>query len=186
MLLVLETLSPLERAAFVLREVFGFEYDEIADATDRSPAAVRQLVARARNHVQARRPRFERPQEIEEITARFFAAATSGELQPLLDLLAPDVVLLSDGGGKKQAALRPLHGADKVARWLLGVSAKTPDVDAQWVVANGNVSVLLYTDGELDTVGTVYAVDGRITEIYLVRNPDKLTGIGVPREIRAR
>jgi RNA polymerase sigma-70 factor (TIGR02957 family) len=186
MLLVLETLSPLERAAFVLREVFAFEYDEIADATDRSPAAVRQLVARARNHVQARRPRFERPAEIEEITARFFAAASSGEIQPLLDLLAPDVVLLSDGGGKKQAALRPLHGADNVARWLLGVVAKTPNVDARWVVANGNVSVLLYADGELDSVGTVYAVDGKITEIYLVRNPDKLTGIGVPRVISAR
>jgi RNA polymerase sigma-70 factor (TIGR02957 family) len=186
MLLVLETLSPLERAAFVLREVFAFEYDEIADATDRSPAAVRQLVARARNHVQARRPRFERPAEIEEITAQFFAAASSGEIQPLLDLLAPDVVLLSDGGGKKQAALRPLHGADNVARWLLGVVAKTPNVDARWVVANGNVSVLLYADGELDSVGTVYAVDGKITEIYLVRNPDKLTGIGVPRVISAR
>jgi RNA polymerase sigma-70 factor (ECF subfamily) len=96
------------------------------------------------------------------------------------------VVLLSDGGGKKQAALRPLHGADKVARWLVGVGAKTPISDARWVVANGQVSVLLYVDGELDSVGTVYAVDGKITEIYLVRNPDKLTGIGVPREIRAR
>jgi AhpD family alkylhydroperoxidase len=83
-------------------------------------------------------------------------------------------------------ALRPLHGADKVARWLVGVGAKTPISDARWVVANGNVSVLLYVDGELDSVGTVYAVDGKITEIYLVRNPDKLTGIGVPREIRAR
>jgi RNA polymerase sigma-70 factor (TIGR02957 family) len=186
MLLVLETLTPLERAAFVLREVFDFGYDEIAAAIDRTPAAVRQLVARARNHVQARRPRFERPAEIEEITGRFLAAAATGEIQPLLDDLAPDVVLLSDGGGKKQAALRPLHGADKVARWLVGVGAKTPISDARWVVANGQVSVLLYVDGELDSVGTVYAVDGKITEIYLVRNPDKLTGIGVPREIRAR
>jgi RNA polymerase sigma-70 factor (TIGR02957 family) len=186
MLLVLETLTPLERAAFVLREVFAFEYDEIADATDRTPAAVRQLVARARNHVQARRPRFERPAEIEEITARFFAAASSGEIQPLLDLLAPDVVLLSDGGGKKKAALRPLHGADNVARWLIAVSATSPVIDARWVVANGNVSVLLYADGELDAIGTVYTVDGKITEIYLVRNPDKLAGIGVPREISAR
>jgi RNA polymerase sigma-70 factor (TIGR02957 family) len=186
MLLVLETLSPLERAAFVLREVFGFEYDEIAEATDRSPAAVRQLVARARNHVQARRPRFERPAEIEEISARFFAAAAGGEIQPLLDLLAPDVVLLSDGGGKKQAALRPIHGPDKVARWLLGVAEKTPVGDAKWVVANGNVAVLLYVDGELDSVGTLYATDGKVTEIYLVRNPDKLAGITVPRQISAR
>ena len=183
MLLVLETLSPLERAAFVLREVFGFEYDEIADATDRSPAAVRQLVARARNHVQARRPRFERPAEVEEITARFLLAAQSGEIQQLLDVLAPDVVLLSDGGGKKQAALRPLHGADNVARWLLGVLRKTPVGEARWVVANGQVAVMLYVDGELDSVGTVYTAEGKITEIYLVRNPDKLTGIGVSREI---
>ena len=186
MLLVLETLSPLERAAFVLREVFGFEYEEIAAATDRTPAAVRQLVARARNHVQARRPRFERPAETEEITGRFFAAVAGGEIQPLMDMLAPDVVLLSDGGGKKQAALRPLHGPDKVARWLLGVTERTPVTDAKWVVANGNIAMLLYADGELDTIGTLYAVDGRITEIYLVRNPDKLVGIGVPREIRAR
>jgi RNA polymerase sigma-70 factor (ECF subfamily) len=183
MLLVLETLSPLERAAFVLREVFGFEYAEIAAATDRSTAAVRQLVTRARNHVQARRPRFERPAEVEEITARFFAATASGELQPLLDLLAPDVVLLSDGGGKKQAALRPLHGPDNVARWLLAVNAKTTVSDVRWVVANGNVAIALYVDGELDSLGTLEATDGLITQIYLVRNPDKLTGIDVPRTI---
>jgi RNA polymerase sigma-70 factor (TIGR02957 family) len=186
MLLVLETLSPLERAAFVLREVFGFGYAEIADATDRTPAAVRQLVARARNHVQARRPRFESPAEIEEVTARFLAAASSGEVQPLLDLLAPDVVLLSDGGGKKQAALRPLRGADHVARWLIAVTTKSPVSDVRWVVANGNVSVALHVDGELDSVATVYVVDGKISEIYLVRNPDKLTGIDVPRQISAR
>lgn len=186
MLLVLETLSPLERAAFVLREVFGFEYAEIADATDRSPAAVRQLVARARNHVQARRPRFERPAEIEEITTRFFTAAGTGDIQQLLDLMAPDVVLLSDGGGKKRAALRPLHGADKVARWLLGVSAKTPVTDVRWVVANGNLSVLLYTEDGLDSVCTLYAMDGKITEIYLVRNPDKLRDLDIPRQISAR
>jgi RNA polymerase sigma-70 factor (ECF subfamily) len=185
MLLVLETLSPLERAAFVLREVFGFEYAEIAEATDRTPAAVRQLVARARNHVEARRPRFERPAEIEEITARFFTAASTGDIQQLLDLLAPDVVLLSDGGGKKRAALRPLHGAESVARWLIGVSVKTPVVDARWVVANGNVALLMYTDDGLDSIGTVYAVDGRITEIYLVRNPDKLVGLDIPRQISA-
>jgi RNA polymerase sigma-70 factor (ECF subfamily) len=183
MLLVLETLSPLERAAFVLREVFGFEYAEIAEATDRSQAAVRQLVARARNHVQARRPRFEPPAEVEEITARFLLAAQSGEIQQLLDVLAPDVVLLSDGGGKKQAALRPLHGADNVARWLLGVVRRTPVVETRWTVANGQVAVLLYTEGELDTIGTVHTKDGKVTEIYLVRNPDKLTGISVPREI---
>jgi len=186
MLLVLETLSPLERAAFVLREVFAFEYDEIAAALDRKPAAVRQLVARARNHVEARRPRFERPAETEEITARFFTAASTGDVQQLLDLLAPDVVLLSDGGGKKQAALQPLHGAAKVARWLVGVSAKTPVTDVRWIVANGNLSLVLYAEDGLDSVGTLYAVDGKITEIYLVRNPDKLRDLDVPRQISAR
>jgi RNA polymerase sigma-70 factor (TIGR02957 family) len=186
MLLVLETLSPLERAAFVLREVFAFEYDEIAAALDRKPAAVRQLVARARNHVEARRPRFERPAETEEITARFFTAASTGDVQQLLDLLAPDVVLLSDGGGKKQAALQPLHGAAKVARWLVGVSAKTPVTDVRWIVANGNLSLILYAEDGLDSVGTLYAVDGKITEIYLVRNPDKLRDLDVPRQISAR
>jgi RNA polymerase sigma-70 factor (ECF subfamily) len=173
----------LERAAFVLREVFGFEYPEIAAATDRTPAAVRQLVARARNHVEARRPRFERPSDARQVTAKFIAAASSGEIQPLLDLLAPDVVLLSDGGGKKQAALRPLRGAEKVARWLLGVTSKTPLEDVRWVVANGHASVLLYAGGELDSIGTVYAVDGKVSEIYLLRNPDKLTGVDTVREV---
>jgi RNA polymerase sigma-70 factor (TIGR02957 family) len=186
MLLVLETLTPLERAAFVLREVFGFEYDEIAAAIDRTPAAVRQLVSRARNHVQARRPRVEPSSEAQEITARFLEAASTGEIQPLLDLLAPDVVLLSDGGGKKQAALRPIHGADKVARWLTGVMAKSGDVGVEWTTANGNVAVLLYSDGELDSIGTVHSEAGLITEIYLVRNPDKLTGVGTRREIRGK
>jgi RNA polymerase sigma-70 factor (ECF subfamily) len=186
MLVVLETLSPLERAVFVLREVFGFEYDEIAAATERTPTAVRQLASRARKHVEARRPRTTVPSDTEEITARFLLAASSGEIQPLMDLLAPDVVLLSDGGGKKQAALRPLHGADKVARWFVGVLRKEADVEfgVEWTHANGHPAALLYADGELDSVGTVYVEDGRITQIYLVRNPDKLAGLGRLREVR--
>jgi RNA polymerase sigma-70 factor (ECF subfamily) len=183
MLLVLETLSPLERAAFVLREVFGFEYAEIAEATDRSQAAVRQLVARARNHVQARRPRFEPPAEVEEITARFLLAAQSGEIQQLLDVLAPDVVLLSDGGGKAKAPLRPIFGAAKVARFLAAVGpqgSQVPGLEAAIVEVNGGPAVAAWTpDGPYMTVQVVVA-DGLIRQVLLLTNPDKLAGIGAP------
>jgi RNA polymerase sigma-70 factor (ECF subfamily) len=121
MLVVLETLTPLERAVFVLREIFGFSYDEVAAATDRTPAAVRQLASRARNHVEARRPRVELPENSQEIIAEFFLAASTGQVEPLLELLAPDVVLRTDGGGIKKAALNPIYGADKVARFLAAV-----------------------------------------------------------------
>jgi RNA polymerase sigma-70 factor (TIGR02957 family) len=183
MLVVLETLSPLERAVFVLREVFAFEYDEIARATDRTPAAVRQLPSRARKHVEAKRPRVERPEDHEEVAARFFMAASTGEIQPLMDLLAPDVVLLSDGGGKKQAALRPIVGADKVARWLRGVMAKEGDFGFEWGTANGAPAIFLYADGELDAIGSVTIVDGKVSQVYIVRNPDKLLSVTEPFDI---
>lgn len=186
MLLVLETLSPLERAAFVLREVFGFEYDEIAAATDRTPAAVRQLVSRARNHVQARRPRFEPPEETERIITEFFAAAATGEVEPLLELLAPDVVLHTDGGGKKKAALNPIHGADKVARFLAATVPQDADLRVELGVVNGSPALFVYLGGDLDTVGTIITDHGKVREIYLVRNPDKLTGTGVPHQISTR
>jgi len=183
MMLVLETLTPLERAAFVLREVFGFEYAEIAAATDRSPAAVRQLVARARNHVQARRPRVDPPADTERVVAEFFAAASTGQVEPLLALMAPDVVLHTDGGGKKKAALRPIFGSDKVARFLTAVVPQDGDVEAELGTVNGSPALFLYLDGELDSVGTVAAEGGLIKEIYLVRNPDKLTDVS-EREVR--
>lgn len=185
MLVVLETLSPLERAVFVLREVFGFEYDEIAVATERSSEAVRQLASRARKHVEARRPRVEVPENSQEIIARFFAAASTGRVEPLLELLAPDVVLHSDGGGLKQAALRPIHGAGKVARFLAAVVPPLEEgVDIAWATVNGADALLLYFDGELDSVGTVIAEAGKVKEIYLVRNPEKLAGVDVRREVR--
>lgn len=185
MLVVLETLSPLERAVFVLREVFGFEYDEIAAATDRTPAAVRQLASRARNHVQARRPRVDAPANTEQIVAEFFAAASTGRVEPLLELLAPDVVLHSDGGGKKKAALHPIHGADKVARFLAAVVPQDAVVDVRTGVVNGAPSLFVYLDGELDSIGTVTTEDGLVKEIFLVRNPDKLVDVA-EREIRGR
>ena len=126
MLVVLETLSPLERAVFVLKEVFDFSYAEIADAVERSESAVRQAGHRARNHVQARRPRFEADRvKKRAVTERFFAATTGGDINELMELLAPDVTLWTDGGGKVRQAMRPIIGAEKVARWLAG-AAKPP------------------------------------------------------------
>lgn len=183
MLVVLETLTPLERAVFVLRETFGFEYAEIATMTDRSEAAVRQLASRARNHVQARRPRMERPVNSEQIIAEFFAAASTGQVEPLLALLAPDVILRTDGGGKKKAALNPIYGADKVARFLAAVVPVGAQLDVEWGTVNGSPAMFLYVDGELDSVGTGLTENGKVKEIYLVRNPDKLVGVGIQREV---
>jgi RNA polymerase sigma-70 factor (ECF subfamily) len=184
MLVVLETLTPLERAVFVLREVFGFEYDEIAAAVDRSPEAVRQLASRARRHVQARRPRVSPPQETAELMTRFFEAAVGGELQPLLDLLAPDVVLLSDGGGVKKANLRPIHGPDKVARFLWSVTPRDAEMSVEWGVVNGAPALFLRIDGDLDSVVTAVVHGGRIEEIYFVRNPEKLRTVHERRHVR--
>ena len=180
MLVVLQTLSPDERAVFVLREVFGFAHDEIASAVDKSPAAVRQILHRARGHVQARRPRFDNdPAESAAVLERFAVASATGDLQALMDVLAPDVVLLSDGGGFKQAALRPIFGSDKVGRWLLGVLAKpTPGVSrTEFGMVNGRPATLVYVDDELDTVGTFECADGLVTGLYLIRNPSKLAKV---------
>ena len=183
MLVVLETLSPLERAVFVLREVFGFEYAEVAEATGRSPDAVRQLASRARKHVQARRPEPRATAETEEVSASFFAAAAGGDLQQLMDLLAPDVVLLSDGGGKAKAALRPIVGADKVARFLLGIRPPEGDFHVEWRPVNGTPSAIVHLGGRLDTVATGVVADGKVVRLYLVRNPDKLTGLRDERAV---
>ena len=181
MLVVLETLSPLERAVFVLREVFGYGYDEIAAATDRSASAVRQLAHRARAHVQERRPRVQPAADAKEVAERFFAAATTGDVQALMDVMSPDVVLLTDGGGKVQAALRPILGAGKVARWLQGVLPEGATITFEWTVANGSPAVLLKLDGQLDTIASLLVIDSRVAEIYMVRNPDKLPSSMEPR-----
>ncbi len=184
MLVVLERLSPVERAVFVLREVFGFEYDEIADATGRTPDAVRQLASRARKHVREQRPQVQPAADPRPVLERFLAAAATGELHPLMDLLAPDVVLLTDGGGKRQAALNPIHGADRVARFLLGVMSKLGGpVSVEWGVVNGTEALLIAVGDELDTVAAAQVSDGRIVDLYFVRNPDKLDGVRVSRTI---
>jgi len=177
MLLVLETLAPTERAVFVLREVFGLEYDEIADAVGRTPATTRQIAHRARAHVAARRPRSVVSEaETRDALEAFRRAVETGDLQGLLDLLAPDVVLLGDGGGIKQAVPRPIVGADKVARLLIGGLARVAGgITMEPVQANGRPALVVRLDGELDSVVAVRIDDGRVTGLYAVRNPEKLS-----------
>ena len=177
MLVVLDSLTPLERAVFVLKDVFDFGYDEVADALGRTPTAVRQLAHRAREHVRARRPGSSTGAEAAAVGAAFFEAVATGELQQLMDLLAPDAVLLSDGGGKKSAALRPITGADKIARFLLGVRSTNPDFEVDWLTVNGAPAVLVSLDGAPDSVFSVRVHDGRVVELFVVRNPEKLAGL---------
>lgn len=173
MLLVLETLSPTERAVFVLREVFDVGYDEIAAAVDKSPAAVRQIAHRARAHVAERRPREDvTTAERDVVLARFLGAAATGDIESLMDVLAPDVVLVTDGGGFRKAALRPIVGREKVIRFLDAVAP--PGVDADLVVVNGRPAVRLVVDGVVDAIGTMLVEGGLVTGLYLVRNPAKL------------
>jgi RNA polymerase sigma-70 factor (ECF subfamily) len=177
MLLVLETLTPTERAVFVLREVFDLDYDEIAEAVDKSPAAVRQIAHRARSHVAARRPRgVVSAAETRHALDAFQRAVETGDLQHLLGILAPDVVFLGDGGGVKQAVLRPVVGVDKVARLLatgLGRIAATASLRPAQV--NGYPALILRLNGEIDSVVAVRIDDGLITGLYAVRNPEKLS-----------
>jgi RNA polymerase sigma-70 factor (ECF subfamily) len=173
MLLVLETLTPTERAVFVLREVFDVEYDEIAAAVAKSPATVRQVAHRARAHVAARRPRgFISVAETRGALEAFQRAIETGDLQRLLDILAPDVVVLGDGGGVVRAALAPVMGADTVAH-LLGRIA--PAASLQLAQVNGHPALIIRLKGKLDTVMAVRIDDGLITGLYAVRNPEKLS-----------
>ena len=179
MMLVVENLSPDERAVFLLREVFGFGHDEIAAAVGKSPAAVRQIAHRARSHVQSRRPGLPGGHtDTVQVVERFMAATSTGDLQGLMDVLAPDVVLLSDGGGKVNAARRPVITADKVARMLVGLGAKaTGTWRLQPAMVNGRFGALVFVDGVLQTVGSLEVQDGLVSTVYLVRNPDKLGGV---------
>jgi RNA polymerase sigma-70 factor (TIGR02957 family) len=173
MLLVLETLTPAERAVFVLREVFDLAYDEIAEAVGKSPAAVRQIAHRARAHVAARRPRgVICPAQTREALKAFQRAIETGDLQRLLDILAPDVILLTDGGGVVQAALAPVAGADTVARVLGRIAAAASLQPAE---VNGHPALIIRLNGEIDTVIAVRVDDGLITGLYAVRNPGKLS-----------
>ncbi|MGW7644671.1 RNA polymerase sigma-70 factor [Streptomyces bobili] len=178
-LVVLEALSPLERAVFVLREAFGYPHADIAAVLDRSESAVRQLAGRARRHVDERRPRYDvDPVQRRELTERFLAAATEGDLEGLLDLLAPDVRLVGDSGGKSKAPLRVLESADHVGRFLVGVSRKgVPDMSVRVLELNGGPAVLILSGGKPDSVLQLDVVDGRVQTVYAVRNPDKLRAL---------
>jgi RNA polymerase sigma-70 factor (ECF subfamily) len=176
MLTVLETLGPTERAVFVLREVFETPYEEIAKAVGKTPAGVRQIAHRAREHVAARRPRARVSRaEQEAVVQRFLAAVGGGDLQKLLDVLSPDVVVVSDGGGVVAAARRPVEGADRVGALLAGLATLAGDFQAMPMWLNGAPAARFELDGELNTVASLEIEDGRITRIYAVRNPEKLT-----------
>ncbi|MFF5212161.1 sigma-70 family RNA polymerase sigma factor [Streptosporangium sp. NPDC000396] len=175
MLLVLETLAPTERAVFVLREVFDLGYEEIAQAVGKSPAAVRQIAHRARAHVAARRPRgVASPAEIRGVLEAFWRAVEMGDVQALLDLLAPDVVFLGDGGGVVRATLEPVVGAGRVARLLGRIAAAVSFQPAQ---VNGHPALIIRLNGGIDTVMAVRIDDGLVTGPYAVRNPEKLSRV---------
>ncbi|MFC8262310.1 RNA polymerase sigma-70 factor [Streptomyces sp. NPDC057291] len=177
MLLVLETLTPTERAVFVLREVFGLEYDEIAEAVGKNPVAIRQIAHRARNHVAARKPRGAVSQaENRAALLAFRRAAETGDLQSLLDLLAPDVVFLSDGGGLVQAALSPVVGAALVANLLtVGLGRIAGSASVQSAQVNGHTALIIRIGWQIEGVLAVRTEDGLITGLYFVRNPEKLS-----------
>jgi len=180
MLVVLETLSPLERAVFVLGDVFGFGHTEIAELIDREPAAVRQLAHRAREHVRARRPRYPAdPATQADVVARFLDAATGGDMAAMMKILAPDVTMWSDSGGQVTAARRPVVGADNVVRWLFGVLSKPQAQGFELEIAtiNGETALLGMVDGEVAGSVQFEVDDGRVTGLRLVLNPDKLGGL---------
>jgi RNA polymerase sigma-70 factor (TIGR02957 family) len=178
MLTVLETLAPAERAVFVLRQVFELPYDEIADAIGKSTAAVRQIARRAREHVAARQPRAQVSRsEQQAVVKRFLVALQTGRVQELMDVMAPDVVLIADGGGRAAAILAPLRGAEPVATLLARANRATAAFDVTSVWLNGAVAGRIEIAGEPSAI-SVAVEDGRVARIYLMRNPRKLTRLG--------
>lgn len=178
-LVVMESLSPLERAVFVLREAFGYPYADIASLLDRGEPAVRQLAGRARRHVEERRPRYEvDPARRRDLTERFLAAAAGGDLAGLMELLAPDVRLVGDSGGKSRAPLRVLEGADHVGRFLHGVAGKgVRDMTVRFLELNAGPALLVLSGGEPDSVVQLGVTAGRVQTVYIIRNPDKLRAL---------
>lgn len=183
MLVLLETLTPEERAVFVLREVFGFGYDDIAEAVGKSVVAVRQVAHRAREHVRARRKRFAPAgaARTARITERFMAAVTTGDMEGMLALLAPDVTWTADSGGKVIAARRPVVGAEKVAALVMGIVGA--DVRFEAVNCNSTPALAAYSGDRLEGVFLADVADDKITHFYAIRNPDKLLALAAPRQI---
>jgi len=197
-LVLLESLTPTERAVFLLHEVFGYGYREIADITGKSEPNCRQILARARHHIDQGKPRFEASrEERDEVARRFLAAAEGGDLSALLELLAPDVTMTGDGGGKAWAVARPVHGRDRVARFMLGLSRLGPKwgvrVEPAWV--NGQPGAVAYdAGGRVVSVLALDIADGLVQAVRSVVNPDKLRHLGAvsdvalrpPRDLRCR
>lgn len=192
LLVVLETLTPLERAVFVLNEAFGFDHAEVAAAVGRSEETVRQAARRARAHVQARRPRFHPDRGRQrEVTEQFLAAAGGGDLNRLMELLAPDVTLWTDGGGKVRQAMRPVSGAERVAAWFAGVATRPyegvdpADMMVELVELNGWAGAVFHGGGRvISTLFLDIDDDGRIVGIHNVANPDKLGAVAAGRTYR--
>ena len=183
MLTVLETLAPTERAVFVLREVFGMPHREIAQAVGKSTAAVRQIARRARDHVAARRPRVQVSRaEQQAVLERFLAALRTGQFQELMEILAPDVVLIADGGGLVPAARTPIHGANLVAQLLARADRVAAAIDTTTMWLNGAPAGRIEVDGRVAAVSLVVD-NGQITRIYAIANPQKLTRLEEPAEL---
>jgi len=179
MLTVLETLTPTERAVFVLREVFDLPFDEIAAATDKSVTAVRQIAHRARSHVAARRPRMDVDRgDQQRVVSQFLSALQTGDLQALMDALAPDAVLIADGGGVVAAVRQPVLGAKKIANLLRGFAEFAPTAVIEAVLVNGAPGARIFLDGAIDTVIGFAFEDGRISRVFAMRNPAKLQRLG--------
>jgi RNA polymerase sigma-70 factor (ECF subfamily) len=191
MLVLLETLTPDERAVFVLREVFGFNHHDIAAAVDKSVATVRQVAHRAREHVQARRKRFEPADAVTtaRITEKFMTAAATGDMGGLLALLAPDATWTADSGGKTIAARQPIVGAEKVAKLVMDLfrpERRTADLRIEFVNCNNTPAMIYFRGDHLEGVFLVETIDGKITNFYAIRNPDKLLAVTDPRQISRR
>jgi RNA polymerase sigma-70 factor (ECF subfamily) len=185
MLTVLETLAPTERVVLVLHEVFDVPYDEIAAAVGKSSATVRQIALRARRHVAARRPRMAVSHtEQQRVVERFLAALTGGDLQGLMDVLAPDVVVVADGGGLAPAARRPLVGRERVVAYLSRFADLAPGVRIATLLVNGAVAARIDPAGDLETAITFVVENGRITHMYAMRNPHKLGRLDEVADLR--
>jgi len=183
MLTVLETLGPTERAVFVLREVFGMPHGEIAEAIGKSAVAVRQIARRAREHVAARRPRVQVSRsEQQAVVERFLVALRTGQVQELMEIMAPDVVLIADGGGLVAAARAPIHGAELVAKLLARANRVVAAIETTTVWLNGAPAGRIQIDGQLAAVSLVVE-NGRVTRIYAIANPQKLTRLEAPAEL---
>lgn len=195
LLVVLETLSPLERAVFVLREAFQFPYAEIAEIIGRGEAATRQLARRAREHVEERRPRFEAdPAARRRMTERFLAACVEGDLDGITGLLAEDVTLVGDGGGRAKAPLRSLHGVSKVGRFLAAIAGESntrrflgsvgldsPDGLRTGIAeVNGGPAAIISAGDRVLTVVILEVVDDRVQDVYMIANPEKMSHVRPP------